>query len=193
VTLDSALREYHQEQRYLLARLPRPEGDVYAALYVVLNKAGGGANRERSIIQLDVLEQKAMEQRMEVVEAPAMRRDLDAKGKVALYGILFDFDKDSMRADSKPQLDEIATLLKSSPQLQVLVVGHSDAKGALDYNRELSQRRAQSIVEVLVRDYGIDRSRLIAQGVGMAAPVASNRTDEGRALNRRVELVDRGE
>lgn len=192
VTTDNDLREYQQDQRYLLSRLSRPEGDVYAALYVVLNKSGGGENRGRSMIQLDVLEQKPMEQRMVVVDAPAMQRDLDSKGRVALYGIFFDFDKDSMRADSKPQLDEIAALLKSSP-MRVLVVGHSDAKGALDYNRELSQRRAQSIVEALVRDYGIARERLSAVGVGMAAPVASNRTEEGRAQNRRVELVDRGE
>lgn len=193
VTQGSPFREYHQEQRYLLARLPRAEGDVYAALYVVLNRDGGGPNRARSMVQLDVLEQQAMEQRMVVVEAPAMQADLAAKGRVALYGILFDFDQASMRADSAPQLEAIATLLKASPSLKVLVVGHSDAKGALDYNRELSQRRAQSIVEALAGQHGIARERLTAIGVGMAAPVASNRSEQGMALNRRVELVDRGE
>lgn len=74
----------------------------------------------------------------------------------------------------------------------MLIVGHTDAKGALDYNRDLSQRRARSIVEALARDYGIERARLTPLGVGMAAPVATNRTDQGRALNRRVELVDVG-
>lgn len=193
VTSASAFREYQQDQRYLFAKLARPQGDVYAALYVVLNKGGGGPNKGRSMIQLDVLEQKAMEQRMQVVEAPAMQADIDAKGKVALYGILFDFDQASMRADSAAQLEEIAKLLKASPALKVLVVGHSDGKGALDYNRELSQRRAQSIVKALVEQYAIAAERLTAVGVGMAAPVASNRSEEGRALNRRVELVDCGE
>ena len=118
--------------------------------------------------------------------------ELTTGGRVAVYGILFDFDKDTMRADSKPQLDEIAKLLKGAPALKVLIVGHTDAKGGLDYNRELSLRRARSIVEALVRDYGIERARLTPLGVGMAAPVATNRTDQGRALNRRVELVDMG-
>ena len=121
-----------------------------------------------------------------------MQRDLGSKGRVAVYGILFDFDKDTMRPDSKPQLDEIAKLLKGAPSLKVLVVGHTDTKGGMDHNRTLSERRARSVVEALVRDHGIERSRLTPLGVGMAAPVGSNRTEEGRALNRRVELVDTG-
>lgn len=191
VTTENLLRESQQTQQYLAAKRAGPAGEVYAALYVVQSRSGG-ANRNRALVQLAVLEPKPMEQRMQVLEAPALQRDLDSKGKVALYGILFDFDKDSLRADSKPQLEEIAKLLKASPQLKVLVVGHSDAKGALEYNRELSQRRAHAIVEALAGEYGIERSRLTAMGVGMAAPVASNRTEEGRALNRRVELVDSG-
>lgn len=184
--------EYHAEQRYLAGKLTRAEGDVYASLYVVMNKAGGGPDKDRAMIQLDVVELRPMEQRMVVVDASTMQRDLAAGGRVAVYGILFDFDKDAMRPDSKPQLDEIAKLLKGNPGLKVLIVGHTDAKGALDYNRDLSQRRARSIVEALARDYGIERARLTPLGVGMAAPVATNRSDQGRALNRRVELVDAG-
>ena len=162
----------------------------FVVTWASLNQDGGGPNRGRSMVQLEVLEQQAMEQRMVLVEAPAMQADIDAKGRVALYGILFDFDQASMRADSAPQLEEIARLLTASPALKVLVVGHSDAKGALDYNRELSQRRAQSIVKALVEQHGIAAERLTAVGVGMAAPLASNRSEEGRALNRRVELVE---
>jgi outer membrane protein OmpA-like peptidoglycan-associated protein len=180
------------DQRYIAARLKRPEGDVYASLYVVLHRSGGGPNKDRALALLDIVEIKPMEQRMKVVEAPQMQRDLATAGRVAIYGILFDFDKDTMRADSKPQLDEIAKLLKSQPSLKVLIVGHTDAKGGLDYNRKLSERRAASIVKALVSDYGIARARLTPVGVGMAAPVGSNRTEEGRALNRRVELVDMG-
>jgi outer membrane protein OmpA-like peptidoglycan-associated protein len=73
------------------------------------------------------------------------------------------------------------------------VVGHSDGKGALDYNRDLSQRRAEAIVARLASQYGIAAGRMTALGVGMAAPVASNRDEAGRALNRRVELVERSE
>jgi len=183
--------EYHQEQRYLAAKMTRPEGDVYASLYVVANKAGGGPDKGRTLIQLDVIEQEPMEDRMVVIEASAMERDLLAEGRVAIYGILFDFDKETMRPDSAPQLDEIGALLADNPDLNVLIVGHTDGQGSIDYNLDLSDRRARSVVETLVRDYGIDRRRLTAVGVGMAAPVSTNRTEDGRALNRRVELVER--
>lgn len=184
--------EYHAEQHYLLSRLQRPEGEVYVSTYTVLNKAGGGPDRNRSLVQVDVMELKPMDHRMVVLKAEEMDTDLAAEGRVALYGILFDVDKDSMRADSKPQLEEIAELLKDNRSLRVLIVGHTDAQGSLEYNRDLSMRRAKSIVAALARDYGIKAERMIPEGVGMAAPVASNRTEEGRARNRRVELVDLG-
>lgn len=190
--LYSLFGDYPAEQRYLAAKLVRPEGDVYTSLYTVVNKAGGGPNKDRAMIQLDVIELKPMEQRMVVLDASALQRDIAKQGRVAVYGILFDFDKDAMRPDSKPQLEEIAKLLKGAPNLRVLIVGHTDAKGRMDYNRDLSERRARSIVDALARDYGIERSRLTPMGVGMAAPVASNRDEQGRALNRRVELVDTG-
>lgn len=187
-----ALAAYDAEQRYAAAKLARAEGDVYASVYVIKSGAAGGPDKDRPMIQVEIMEMKPMEAKMVVVDSSAMERDIAAKGRVAMYGILFDFDKDTMRADSKPQLDEIAKLLKGQPGLKVLIVGHTDAKGAFDYNRSLSERRAASIVAALVRDYAIDRARLTPLGVGMAAPVSTNRTEQGRSLNRRVELVDAG-
>lgn len=192
VTKVGALAAYDGEQRYMAAKLVRPEGDVYASVYVIKSGAAGGPDKDRPMMQIEVMEMKPMEAKMVVVDSSVMERDIAAKGRVAMYGILFDFDKDTMRADSKPQLDEIAKLLKSQPGLKVLIVGHTDAKGAFDYNRSLSERRAASIVAALIRDYGIDRGRLTPLGVGMAAPVSTNRTEQGRSLNRRVELVDSG-
>ncbi|HEX2255923.1 MAG TPA: DUF4892 domain-containing protein [Afifellaceae bacterium] len=183
--------EYHAEQRYLAARLTRPEGDFYASVYVVMNKAGGGPDKGRALVQLNVIELQPMEERMVVTEASDMQRDLASDGRVAVYGILFDFDSDTMRADSKPQLAEIAKLLEDGPGLEVLIVGHTDSQGAFDYNLDLSKRRAASVVEALIGDYGIDRARLTPVGVGMAAPVATNRSEDGRERNRRVELVER--
>jgi len=191
VTREMALREYQSEQQYLLGRLSRAEGDVLAAIYIVRNAAGGGPDRGRAIVQLEVLEQKPMESRMVVIEAPAMQRELDDKGRVAIYGVFFDHDSDRLREDSRPQLEQIAALLKERPQLRVLIVGHTDARGALEYNRELSLRRARSVVAALSTQYGVAPQRLLAEGVGMAAPLASNASEEGRALNRRVELVQR--
>jgi outer membrane protein OmpA-like peptidoglycan-associated protein len=189
--LYSLYGEYQAEQRYLAAKLSRPEGDVYAAVYAVMNKAGGGPNANRTMVQVDVVELKPMEEKMVVLDAGALQSEIATEGRVAVYGILFDFDKADIRPDSKPQLQEIAALLKDSPELKVLIVGHTDAKGALDYNRDLSLRRAKSVVEALASGYGIDTGRLTAVGVGMAAPVATNRTEEGRSKNRRVEIVER--
>jgi len=191
-SLYSFFGDQHADQRFIAAKLPRAEGDAYVSLYVVQHRAGGGPNKDRALALLEVTEVKPMEQRMKVVEASAMERDIVATGRVAVHGILFDFDKDTMRPDSKPQLDEIAKLLKAQSGLKVLLVGHTDAKGAIDYNRDLSERRARSIVEALARDHGITRERMMPVGAGMAAPMATNRTEEGRALNRRVELVDLG-
>lgn len=120
-----------------------------------------------------------------------MQRELTERGRVAIYGVLFDHDSERLRSDSQPQLQQIAALLRQQPRLRALVVGHTDASGRPEYNRELSQRRARSVVNALVGEHGIVSERLLAEGVGMAAPVASNASEQGRALNRRVELVER--
>lgn len=182
---------YYEDHGYVLARLARSAGDVIASAYVVRNM-GGGINRERALVKLDVLELKPMEQRMVTLKAGEMDSAIGTEGRAVLYGILFDTDQDTMRADSRPQLEEIAALLKARPALRLLVVGHTDAQGSLAHNQDLSQRRARSIVAALTRDHGIAASRLVPVGVGMAAPVASNRTEAGRAKNRRVELVEMG-
>lgn len=190
-SLYSLFGEYQAEQRYLAAKLPSPEGDVYAAVYSVMNKSGGGPNKDRAMVQLDIIELQPMDDKMVVLDAGKLDAGLAADGKIAVYGILFDFDKADIRPDSEPQLEEIAKLLKESPELEVLIVGHTDNEGALDYNQLLSTRRAAAVVEALTDTYGIDAARLTPVGAGMAAPVATNRTDEGQAANRRVEIVER--
>ena len=126
---------------------------------------------------------------MVTVDAPEMARSIEANGSVALDGILFDFDQATLRPESASALKEIAALLASQPDLRLLVVGHTDTAGSFDYNRALSQRRAKALVTALVRDYGADDAHLFPVGVGFAAPVASNATEDGRVINRRVELV----
>lgn len=181
------------EPRYLAATLSRPEGDVFVSLYVAVERGDAfPQTKDRAAVLLDVVETKPMESKMVTVDASAMAKDIAATGKVALYGLYFDTDKAELKPESAPSLGEIAKLLKGQPGLKVLIVGHTDAKGAFDYNRSLSERRASSIVAALVRDYAIDRARLTPLGVGMAAPVSTNRTEQGRSLNRRVELVDAG-
>jgi len=119
-----------------------------------------------------------------------MEQALARDGRVAIYGILFDFDQADIKAESRPQIDQLGELLKKNPKLDVLIVGHTDGQGAFDYNLSLSQRRAQAIASALTAS-GIAAKRLTPAGAGMVAPVASNRTEDGRAKNRRVEIVER--
>jgi outer membrane protein OmpA-like peptidoglycan-associated protein len=110
---------------------------------------------------------------------------------IRLRGVNFDFDKDDIRPDAAPILDEAATLLadalRDCPGNRVSVEGHTDAVGTDAYNQDLSERRARSVADYLV-SRGVPASQLSSQGFGETTPIATNDTAEGRALNRRVEL-----
>jgi outer membrane protein OmpA-like peptidoglycan-associated protein len=176
------------KQRYLAAKLERPEqGDLYANVYVAEK---GDANMP-TIVQVVVVELKPMAASMVKVEATEMASGLATTGKIALYGIYFDFDKADIKPESDETLAEIAKLLKGDPNLKLYVIGHTDNKGTAAYNVDLSQRRAAAVVQRLVAGNGIDAARLAPAGVGPYAPVASNKTEAGQAKNRRVELVER--
>jgi outer membrane protein OmpA-like peptidoglycan-associated protein len=108
---------------------------------------------------------------------------------VNLYGIYFDFDKAEKKSESKPTLDEVGKLLNGDANLRLQVIGHTDNKGTAEYNNNLSMRRAQSVVKELTTTYSVAVNRLEPSGAGFTKPVASNDTEEGRAKNRRVELV----
>ncbi len=146
------------------------------------------AERGNGLIWLRIVEKKGMQQYI-VADAAAMKGDLKSTGHVAIYGIHFDTNKSEVKPESKPGLEEIAKLLRQEPGLKLRVVGHTDMTGSLDANLRLSQARGEAVVQVLVSQHGIAASRLRGHGVGPLAPVASNDTEEGRAKNRRVELV----
>jgi outer membrane protein OmpA-like peptidoglycan-associated protein len=136
---------------------------------------------------LTIVEKKALEVRAALLPAEEMKRELDTKGHVALY-INFDFDKADIKPESQPIIDEIVKLLENDPSLNLTVEGHTDNVGAPDYNKGLSDARARSVVAALTAR-GIEAGRLRAEGHGQDRPIADNSTDEGRAQNRRVELV----
>jgi OOP family OmpA-OmpF porin len=175
--------ESEEDFRYLSAKLSRPEGDVYVSLCVSL--AHG-----LLAIQLDVIEVKPMEIGLVTVNADALAKDIARTGHVAVYGIYFDTDKAEVKPESEPIFQEIAKLLQQNPKLKLYVVGHTDNVGSLTYNMKLSQARADAVVTKLISKYNVNAKRLEAHGVGFLAPVASNKNEEGRAKNRRVELVE---
>ncbi len=190
VPYQGGFSENYDDQRYYAGHLKRPEGDVYVSLYVVRNYSEGGQRKDMIFTRLDVIELKGMEQRMVRVNAAEMNKGLNADGKIALYGIYFDHDKAVVKPESGPTLTEIAKLLKRNPKLKLWVVGHTDNVGKFDYNRKLSRERAKAVVKVLREKHGVAKGRLRSGGVGYLAPVASNKTEKGRALNRRVELIE---
>jgi OmpA-OmpF porin, OOP family len=140
-------------------------------------------------VTMVIIEKQAMQQEV-TIDAKAMAQNLGDSGRVAIYGIHFDTGKSELKPESGAALAEIAKLLKESPALKVYVVGHTDMVADLAINVKLSQARAQAVVNALVTQHGIAAARLTAYGDGPYAPVASNRTEEGRARNRRVELVE---
>lgn len=178
------------EQRYMAAKLPREDGDIYVSLYVTPSGTGGGPDHKRILTQLHLIEVEPMEQGMVTVDADAMAKGIGEEGRIALYGILFDVDKATIKPDSKPTLQQILTLLTDNPEMKLVIVGHTDSQGDLDYNMDLSTRRAKAVETTLVSEYGVAKNRLSAWGVGYLSPVASNRHEAGREKNRRVELVE---
>lgn len=177
-----------ETENWLLARRAGPDGTVHVSVAV-----GEDMNdRSRIGVNLRIVEERAMQTgQVTVADATVIRSGLDQAGKIALYGIYFDTGRAEVRPESAAQIREIAAFLEANPQTSVYVVGHTDMQGALAANQELSQRRAQAVVTLLTRDYGVASERLSAAGVGPLSPVASNATEEGRALNRRVEIVAR--
>jgi outer membrane protein OmpA-like peptidoglycan-associated protein len=138
-------------------------------------------------IQLTIVDVAAMAQKVEF-SASEMLEALNRDGFVALQGIQFATGKDSIKPESEPLLAEIKSLLDGNPSLRLSVEGHTDNVGAAAANLALSKRRADAVRAWLVGK-GVAAARLSSQGYGDTKPVADNRTDAGRAKNRRVELV----
>jgi len=146
---------------------------------------------DRLVFFIDVIEGAAMRTGMVTVTADALEEGMKRDGKVMLAGVFFDTNKAVVKPESKIALEAIAGYLKSKPGVKFFVAGHTDATGSYDHNLELSDARAKAVVTTLSEEYGISASRLMAVGVGPVAPIASNDTEDGRAGNRRVELVKR--
>ncbi len=164
-----------EHDRYVALRFKREGGAVYAAIE---------AFNEGRTVDVLVLEEQAMEQE---VTANLMWKAIQKDGYIALY-INFDTNKAVIKPDSQGVVKQVAELLKSQPTLKVSIEGHTDNQGTPDANRTLSLNRARAVMAAVVAD-GIKADRLSAAGRGQDSPIADNRSEEGRAKNRRVEVV----
>jgi OmpA-OmpF porin, OOP family len=165
--------------RYFTGRMPSGAGPVYINVAV---------NPQRTF--LHVVEPAAMQSGRVTVNADELARTLEQQGSVELPGIYFDSGTAILQASSNPALDVVAQLLRQHPTWTMAVVGHTDNQGKEAFNQQLSQQRADAVVQALVAR-GVGSERLESQGMGLTKPVADNATEAGRARNRRVELVRR--
>jgi len=141
-----------------------------------------------NMYRMNIVERAIMKQEI-IANADAMGNDINSTGHVAVYGIYFDSGKSEIKPESDTAIAQISILLKNNASLKLYVVGHTDNVGTIDSNMKLSKERADAVVNSLVAKYGIPAERLKSYGVASLSPVATNDTDEGKAKNRRVELV----
>lgn len=177
---------------YWAGKIEKADGTYHASLVVTQFEDGDihfDIEKGQTIVQLNTVRSGMMEKKMTVVKADKIQSDIRAEGRIAFYGIFFDFDKAELKPESEAQLAEMALFLKTHADMKVFVTGHTDNKGTLDYNLSLSDRRAKAVVGRLSSRYGISIDRLVSRGLGQLAPLASNDTEAGRAKNRRVEMV----
>lgn len=170
------------QEQYLVAKKQGPQGAVYIAVRV--------KDQYSPFTDIHVIESKPMETGLVKVTALEMKNDLATTGHVALYNILFDTAKADLKTESSAAIAEVAKLLKENPSLKIYVVGHTDNAGTYESNMDLSKRRAEAVVKELTTKHAIAAARMRAVGVGSVAPVATNRTADGKKQNRRVELVE---
>jgi len=172
------------DTRALLAGRENEAGSAHVFLYIM--------DRDQPVIHQVVVEGEAMQTGLVetgVRNADELQASLTADGRAIVDGIFFEYDSAEIRPESAEALAQMAQLLKNNPDIDVLVVGHTDNQGSFDYNADLSLRRAAAVRQALASDYGIATNRMTAKGASFMAPVASNASEQGRNLNRRVELV----
>lgn len=160
----------------------KTEGDSEYVVVVLISD-------RRNLYSVDVLTSASREENTVVLSLDALRSEMESKGRVAVYGILFDTGSATMRDESADALAVITQYLSENPQRSFYVVGHTDDQGNLAGNIQLSQARAESTVLAIIDKIPVAESRLTAHGVGPLSPVSTNTQEDGRQLNRRVELV----
>lgn len=169
-------------------------GDVYVTIFAAA-VTDSWKDPEKGILggtvvaRVDVIETKALENRMVMVKADEMEKQITTTGRVALYGIYFDTNKATLKLESDTTLAEVQKLMTQDATIKLLIVGHTDNVGEFEFNRDLSNRRAAAVVEALTSRYGISSQRLFPFGCSFASPAAPNASEDGRSKNRRVELV----
>jgi len=165
---------------YLLARLETAGKVAYIAIAV-----------GQQFTDVHVIELTEMDEGMVSLDASALASGIDANGYVIVKGIYFDTNKSVVKDTSTKALTQVAKLLNDRPDMKIYIVGHTDMQGALEFNMQLSEERAESVMNMLANQFQIDSERMQAHGLGPLSPEATNTTESGRSQNRRVVIVRR--
>jgi OmpA-OmpF porin, OOP family len=165
---------------YLLARLESAGKVAYIAIAV-----------GQQFTDVHVIELTEMDEGMVSLDASALASGIDANGYVIVKGIYFDTNKSVVKDTSTKALTQVAKLLNDRPDMKIYIVGHTDMQGALEFNMQLSEERAESVMNMLANQFQIDSERMQAHGLGPLSPEATNTTESGRSQNRRVVIVRR--
>jgi OmpA-OmpF porin, OOP family len=180
------------EARYAAAVKDSGGAKTYIALYIIEYDDGYEPRfhpqKGQVMVRLDAVQIGELTNRMVTVSSQQISTALSTEGHIALYGILFDFNTATLESESRPTLDAVARYLKENPTKNVVLTGHTDNVGGLDFNMHLSQARAAAVAADLSQRCAIQADRITVKGMGPRVPVASNDTEAGRAKNRRVEL-----
>lgn len=165
-------------------------GEYYLTMKIERNDAETWlhVNAVGSQYEVHIVEKQLMKQDV-VADANSLANSIRATGKASVYGIYFDTGKSDIKPESEAALKEIAKMLAADAKLKLYVVGHTDNVGTFAANVQLSNSRADAVVKALAGRYGVAAARLQPFGAGPTAPVQSNASEQGRAKNRRVELV----
>lgn len=165
---------------------------------IALNRGNARADQKQLVqlgerrgqLMLQAQSDKAMsEQQRLQAQLSELATKHNARGLVVTLGdILFDFNGTTLKSGGHKQIDRLAEVLQTAPDRKVIVEGHTDSVGSEDYNRNLSQQRADVVRQALI-EQGVDRTRVSSTGMGEATPVATNASGAGRQQNRRVEII----
>ncbi len=170
---------YGEESAYLAAKFSKDGMGYYVTIIP-------GYGLSEMGYEVTVVEVKEMEQQ---ISLDGIEKAMNDKGKVSLYGILFDTGSDVIKESSYKEIDLIAQYLKKNTRKKVYIVGHTDNTGSYSTNLTLSEKRAKAVMTALSSKYGISADRMTSVGVGPVAPESKNTSEEGRKKNRRVEIV----
>jgi outer membrane protein OmpA-like peptidoglycan-associated protein len=185
-------RDSVREPRVLVAKAPGEAGTTYAMIFTARQdnpqtpKVGKGV-----AVFVETIVSQGGGEHLVLLRTDELAQGIDLDGRIPIYGVYFDPGSAEIKPESADQLAEIARLLRNRPTLALHVVGHTDNQGEEAQNLDLSQRRAAALVAALTGGFAIEPARLMAHGLAGLAPVAPNSSEEGRAMNRRIELVAR--